>query len=984
MAYQQKLTTRARTVLVIVPLALLIILVAIGYALLTSQLHDNAKQTSRQYAVQVNLDFQQYMTPSNDLLRQVARSWLVSRWMDDIAHPQYREEALEHIEALQHFNPYAYLMFTSAEAGTNYHLQAYYLHGGMNWVVTPHQEQDWLDTTLNSPRLIHMGVEANGDREPLFWLHHRVYFQGNSVGVASVGFSLASFMHYLFGALPAHVHAYVVDAQGVIHLNSGEDGANGPQYLTQVINYPGLLARIDGYFQLLSESAPQPIIANSDPGVFGFNLGIADAFHYGSPGADFANVNPLAGTTWVLVLTSTREITLNNLTFLPLFVAIIVAISLISLLGSTMLRKHIINPLEQLALSVTRFAARSSNDQAPAVVIYGTDRDDEIGYLATSIESFIQTMLTTNEELKQVQVLEASNQAKSQFLARMSHEIRTPISAILGISETQIKNGDLTPQTQEALHKIYASGNLLLGIINDILDLSRIEHGSMEIIPEPYPVAAMISDVMQRYMEIAIAKSLNLEVQVNENLPAHLTGDALRIQQVLNNILSNAFKYTLRGGVSVSFDMATDDTDLSLTITITDTGIGMSPEQVAAIFDEYARFSEKEYRSIDGTGLGMPIVSHLLGLMNGQIQLQSTPDVGTTVVLTIPQQVDDPTLLGADTANRLRHFKETAFRSTSLPQFTIEPLPHGRVLIVDDLEVNLYVAQEILAMYDLHTIDTAMNGRKAIEMIQAGQVYDIVFMDHMMPGLDGVETLERLREAGYTKPIVALTANAMIGQESKFLAHGFDDFLSKPIQTKRMDQVLRRFIPRTHLAPVPVPPSPSRPATSTFQPLQQRIQADFQYNHAHAVTHIRHALDSHDTKQAHLAIHSLKGVAGLLGATSLVEVAADMEALIRENDRPTPAHFARLQAAIDATLDTMELLSAEPQPWVAVTLDPALPLATSFEQLLDQLTPLVAANSTTALALIPQLAQHPNTASLIDALENFDFHLASEQLATLR
>jgi len=394
---------------------------------------------------------------------------------------------------------------------------------------------------------------------------------------------------------------------------------------------------------------------------------------------------------------------------------------------------------------------------------------------------------------------QAANQAKSSFLAQMSHEIRTPMNAILGVSEIQLRNRNLTPEAEEGFRRIYESGSLLLNIINDILDFSKIDAGKMEITLYKYDIPSLINDTALVNRLRYESRPIDFILEVDENTPLEMIGDELRIRQILNNLLSNAFKYTEKGKVGLSINVESKDYDTGSVILIfkvSDTGQGMTKEQIDKLFDEYTRFNMKANRGISGTGLGMSITKRLVELMNGEISVESEAGRGAVFTVRLPQKIHGSAVCGKEIAEKLANFRFHSKTISKKAQVKQEHMSHGRVLIVDDVESNLYVAKGLLLPYGLH-VDTANSGFKAIEMIKNTE-YDIVFMDHMMPVMDGMQATKIIREMGYTRPIVALTANAVVGQAEIFLSNGFDGFLAKPIDTRKMDIVLKDYIKKFH------------------------------------------------------------------------------------------------------------------------------------------------------------------------------------------
>ena len=420
-----------------------------------------------------------------------------------------------------------------------------------------------------------------------------------------------------------------------------------------------------------------------------------------------------------------------------------------------------------------------------------------LGLIAAIIASaFIKRPFDQIEALKEE--AEAISMYKSDFLANMSHEIRTPMNSILGIAEILKRDNSLSVEVFEWIEKIHNSGNLLLGIINDILDLSKIEAGKLELSISSYETASLINDTVSFHTIGLESKPIEFSVFVDENIPQLLLGDELRIKKILNNLLSNAFKYTEKGDIILSFAVGRNnelgEEEFALVISVSDTGRGMTQEQVSALFERFTRFDTETRKVIEGTGIGMSITQNLTRMMNGHIEVESEPGVGSVFTVTLLQgKVSDSQVIGKELAESLQNFSQSGIRQIRKAQIVYEPMPYGSILIVDDVESNLLIASGLMLPYEL-SIDTVTSGFDAIDKVTAGQVYDIIFMDHMMPNMDGVEALKAIRELGYKKPIVALTANAVKGQQEMFLANGFDAFLSKPIDIRELNSVLKKYV----------------------------------------------------------------------------------------------------------------------------------------------------------------------------------------------
>jgi len=390
---------------------------------------------------------------------------------------------------------------------------------------------------------------------------------------------------------------------------------------------------------------------------------------------------------------------------------------------------------------------------------------------------------------------------KNAFLANISHEIRTPMNVILGITEIQLQNENNSPETKEALTNIYNSGYLLLKIINNILDLSKIEAGKLDLELVNYNVSDLINDTLNMFIMHYDNKPIHFIIHVDENIPASLFGDDMRIKQILNNLLTNAFKYTEKGEILFSISIESEngvvkvvDNKIMLIFLIQDTGQGMTKEQLDKLFEEYTRFNLEANHAVEGIGLGMPITKYLVSMMEGDISVESEPNKGSVFTVRLPQVIADSTPLGKETAEKLKKFRiGQSSTALNLPQIDREYMPYGRILIVDDVETNLYVARGLMDLYGLST-ETVNSGFEAIEKINAGCIYDIVFMDHFMPKMDGMQATKIIRDIGYQRPIVALTANAMIGQAEIFIEKGFNGFISKPIDVRQLDEILNKFV----------------------------------------------------------------------------------------------------------------------------------------------------------------------------------------------
>ncbi len=386
----------------------------------------------------------------------------------------------------------------------------------------------------------------------------------------------------------------------------------------------------------------------------------------------------------------------------------------------------------------------------------------------------------------------AAGRAKSQFLAQMSHEIRTPINAVLGMNEMILRESS-DEEILDYAENIQSAGNTLLTLINSILDFSKIEDGKMEILPVRYDTELLIDDILHMIDEKAKKKGLELRFDIDGTLPKSLFGDDVRIRQIITNLLTNAVKYTKEGSVTLAMKgRGVDDDTLELDVSIADTGIGIRKEDMDKLFQSFQRLDEEKNRNIEGTGLGISIVQKLLAMMGSRLSVESVYGQGSTFSFCLRQKVVDNTPIGTFEKSRRRVHTKGAVRYLRAEG--------ARILVVDDNNINLKVMRGLLKRSGI-VPDLAENGGQCLSMVKENAAYHIIFLDHMMPGMDGVETLKRLRESGSIRQgeggtaVVALTANAISGAKESYIQAGFDDYLSKPVRGDELEPMIAKYLP---------------------------------------------------------------------------------------------------------------------------------------------------------------------------------------------
>lgn len=424
-----------------------------------------------------------------------------------------------------------------------------------------------------------------------------------------------------------------------------------------------------------------------------------------------------------------------------------------------------------------------------------------IGLILLLIIAAVSTareLLMMEQEKKQAIL---ANQAKATFLANMSHEIRTPINAILGMDDMILRESTEAPVLEYA-KDIQSASRSLLALINDILDFSKIESGKLEILPVEYDTSSLLNDCYNMTAGRAKAKNLDFRIENNPLVPRHLLGDEIRIRQIIINLLNNAVKYTPDGSVILTLNgTKIDDTQYLLQITVSDTGIGIAPESRDKLFDAFQRMDELKNRNIEGTGLGLAITKQLVDLMNGTISIESEYGSGSVFRVELPQTVIGKEKLGNFSTKYTKPVTDIKVYQESFHA------PEGHILVVDDIPINLKVITALLKNTQLQ-IDTAESGQQCLNMIKEN-TYHIIFLDHMMPEMDGIETLRQMQLIPDNKnkntPVIMLTANAIVGAKEEYLTTGFKDYLSKPVQADKLEEMILKYLPPEVILPTASP-----------------------------------------------------------------------------------------------------------------------------------------------------------------------------------
>ncbi|MDR2569061.1 MAG: response regulator [Oscillospiraceae bacterium] len=564
-----------------------------------------------------------------------------------------------------------------------------------------------------------------------------------------------------------------------------------------------------------------------------------------------------------------------------------------------------------------------------------------------------------NEELKQaINLANEASATKSKFLASMSHEIRTPMNAIIGMLEL-LERENLTSRQISFVNDISVSAHSLLDVINDILDVSKIETGKLELNPIDYSLHQLIDNVSSMFTYIAFDKNIIFRLEASNDLPDYLYGDEIRLRQVLTNICGNAVRNTDEGYIKLVIKSNAKD----IIFKVEDTGIGISKKEMSKLFNPFEQIGPSKNRETEGTSLGLAISKSFIEAMDGTINVESKYGHGSTFIFNIPIVLGNADNIQKDSNEQ---------------EFTA---PDAKVLVTDDNEFNLKVACGLLKLMNIEA-ETADGGYQAIEMVKQKD-YDIIFMDHMMPELDGVETVREIRKLGgkyNALTIIALTANAFKSAKDMFLTNGFDDFIAKPIDTAELRSIVRRHLPRDKVL-TDANPADQQIRTEKIDDLLRKTTITFVKENKNAIEKLMEALHSKDFKTAHRIAHSLKGNAGYLDKKELQAAAFSLEqALQSEPYEYTQRQIDVLDRELQLALDEYEPLvkEAKSQKRDVVKIND-----NELTKLLDQLRPLLEKGDFGASDFVEKLQGIEGMSELAETIDDYDFDSALKILLDL-
>ena len=575
---------------------------------------------------------------------------------------------------------------------------------------------------------------------------------------------------------------------------------------------------------------------------------------------------------------------------------------------------------------------------------------------------------------------QAASRAKSAFLANMSHEIRTPMNSIIGFSELALDYW-INPKIKEYLEMIKENAKGLLHIINNILDISKVESGSVNLESIPFNLREVLESCKCIIEPKAAEKNVDLQFYAESSIGKLLLGDPTRLRQVLLNLLSNAVKFTDSGSVKLSVIVFGENkTNVTLRFEVEDSGIGMTDEQIKKIYEPFMQGDISTTRKYGGTGLGLTITKNILDLMGSKLEINSTPGVGTAMAFDLSFKL-------TEIADVHINMTEPACTAKKLDKPSFE----GEILVCEDNQMNQKVITEHLARVGLN-FEIAENGQKGIDMVRSRidrgvKPFDLILMDVHMPVMDGVEAAAKIMKMDTGTPIVAMTANIMMDDREQYKAVGMIDYLGKPFLSQELWQCLLR-----HLKPVGFsdPSVTENEKEDRDKKLQTELKADFAKSNQTKYEEIQNAIDSGDIKLAYRLVHTLKSCAALIGKTALQKTAAEVEAILKGNENHVPEAQAASRLPMEVLRGKLSAVLEELRPYLIENTDPVQPEGSAgfdphrAQELIGELEPLLKSGSPESLKMIGALREIPGSGDLIKQIEEFYFGLALEALAKLK
>jgi len=956
-----KLAARFRNINIILIIFILSVTIVVC-GILVYNFADNASRDYVRFYTADSVDiFSSHLSSELLLVQRISQTPEIVEWFADESNKEKKEAAFNemivfadvlqinglHFAVLESFNEY------SIDAGAPF---SEFVPFNVLDSLDPYDQ--WFFNAVGS--FFDFTLNMDVDREAnsrLLRINHQVYKDEKAVGVFSSAIQFDDVFDELFGHYDArNVNGFVIDHRGIIQIDSSvtdpgmiSDTGNvlySENHILTINSYDAFISAINRY--------------QRNPTIF-YGRAVPEVIRLPEGSYRYLSIAPIPNTNWLFVTFFSPAALFDVMGMLPPISVVVVAFVIFAVINSLLIKRLLFKPLNEFSESVST----SDLDESE---IYGIDRNDEIGDLARNthevwsrLNDMAVTLQKTAEEAK------AASETKSAFLAHMSHEIRTPMNSIIGFSELALDNS-LPFKVEGYIKNILDNSEWLLQIINDILDLSKIESGKIELENIPFDLGDMFNACRTIILPKAMEKGLAMYFYAEPSVGKRIYGDPTRLRQVFINLLSNAVKFTNTGMIKMNAIIKSlDSKSVTVSFEIKDSGIGITQEQITRIFDPFMQAESGTTRKFGGSGLGLTITKNIIEMMGGTLNIDSTPGIGSKFSFELTfNAIDDEGR--ADSSNNI------IFNDLEKPEFD------GEILLCEDNLMNQQVISEHLARVGLRTV-IAQNGQIGVDMVKkrledGTKLFDLIFMDMHMPVMDGLEASALIDELNTGIPIIAMTANIMTNDRELYEKSGMSGFVGKPFTSQELWRCLMKY----------------------FKPLNWQVQDEAQYIHSNHELHqkllikfiehnrdifyeINEAISNDDIKLAHRLVHSLKSNAGQIGKTILHHAAEVVEnGMLNGVFNVSPEQMDRLEIELNAVIASLTSVMQEGRDSQKEDqVDKA-----AIGRLFERLEPLLKDSDTECLIFTEYLSIVPGSEKLIKMIENFDFDEALKQLNILK
>jgi len=958
-----KLAARYRNISIFLLTLILIITITVSGIMIYNFVQTASMDYVRFYTVESVDILQTHLNKEISLVQHMAQSAELIEWFANEENAEKKDAAFTEMMLYVDMLQTGSLHFAILSSLNEYSIESdapFEAFKPTNVLSTANSYDRWFFNTINSffdfTLNLDMCKTTNTRR---LWINYKVVKDGTTVGVFCSALQFDEIFNDLFGHYDSgNVKGFVIDHRGVIQIDSTDpeptllsDGGSSIGTETHILT----ISNNDEFISAINRHQRNPEIfhGRTEPEVIRLSEG----------DYRFLSIAPIPNTNWLIVNLFNSSALFNVMRILPPIIVVVLAFAIYTALNTVIVRRMLFKPLEMLASSVSKTDKNIS-------AIYGTDRDDEIGKLARETEDAWKRINENAEEIKKAaDKADAANRSKSEFLANMSHEIRTPMNSIIGFSELALDD-NIPYKTKDYLSKILDNSEWLLQILNDVLDISKIESGKMELESIPFDLGEIFAACRIIILPKALEKGLKLYFYAEPSVGKRLYGDPMRLRQVIVNLLSNAIKFTNSGMVKVHSKIGKVENDtVTILFEVKDSGIGITAAQLERIFDPFSQAESGTTRKYGGSGLGLAITKNIVETMGGRLYVESTPGVGSKFSFELPFKA-----ISIDDDNYVSERK--IFKEMKKPVF------NGEVLVCEDNSMNQQVISEHLARVGLKSV-LASNGKVCVDMVKSRmdnpegeKQFDLILMDIHMPVMDGLEAAAKIGKLGVKIPIVAMTANIMSNDREIYSELGMNDIVSKPFTTQELWKCLMKY-----LEPVDLLHEDENQRDKANEELRQKLINNFVANNKEKYTEIQKAIDSDDVILAHRLVHTLKSNAGQLNKTLLQNAAEVVEESLKDGkDYCTQREMKTLELELNAALEELT-------PLVNEAADDELSEPVSYEEaclLLDELKPLLEDSDPESLNCINGIKRIPGSADLIRSIEDFEYITAIEKLNELK